>query len=92
MITRLKVYQLEKRFNSVQRGKGPFVVRDITKDGRLLDKNDYVLTDQEVERIKKEDMEIHQKNGTVVLLLSYSKPKMKPGSATIPYHVNPYKG
>lgn len=96
MITHTKVRQLEKRFIRSPKGRGPFVVRDVTEDGRLLDKEDFVMTDQEVKLVKKEDEEIDRLNGKIIFLTQYSYPetgpKLKPGSATVPYHVRPDYG
>lgn len=91
MITHTKVRQLEKRLTGSPKGNGPFVVRDITEDGRLLDKEDFVMTNEEVKRIKREDKEIDRLHGTIVLVTQYADPetglKFKHGSATTPYHV-----
>lgn len=96
MITHAKVQQLEKRFIRSPKGSRPFVVRDITEDGRLLDKEGYVMTNEEVKLIKKEDMEIDKLNGKIILVTQYSdpqtEPKLKPGSATVSYHVKPDYG
>jgi hypothetical protein len=93
MITRSKVSRLEEKFARMDRKQnGGIVVRDITEDGRLLDSNDYVMSEKEVELVKKEDKEMSERGKVIVCLLSYSEPKLKPDSATKPYHVDPYRG
>lgn len=96
MITHTKVRQLEKRFIRSPNGTGPFVVHDVTEDGRLLDKESFVMTDEEVKLVKEEDNEIDRLNGKIILVTQYSYPetgpKLKSGSATVPYHVRPDYG
>ena len=93
MSSKLKIKQLEKKYKQVTRNRDKvFVVRDITEDGRLLDKDAYIMTEEEVRQISKQDAEIHKQGGTVVLLTSYRDLKLKSNSATKPYYVNPYKG
>ena len=92
MITRMKVRQIEDRFTRSSKGSRPIICHDITEDGRLLDKDDYVMTKQEVRLIEKEDEEIHKRGGIVFFLTSYCEPKFKTDSETVPYYVKPYKG
>ncbi len=92
MSTKLKIKQLEKKYKLIARQQGKTMVyHDITNDGRLLDKEDFIMTKEEVKQIAKEDAEVHKNDGILVFMLSYSEPKMKPNSATEPYHINSYK-
>lgn len=92
MITRSKLNQLEEKLAQINRkNDGGILWRDITEDGRLLDSNDYIMTDQEVKLIKQEDEEVKQRGYTIFCLLSYCEPKLKPKSSTTPYFVDTYK-
>lgn len=84
MTTRTKIIRLEKRFLSNAKLKeGGLVVRTITRDGRLLDKDGYLLSAAEIRKIQTDNLEAKERGCTVVNLVSYSTPKVKPANTTI---------
>lgn len=89
MINKTKVNQLERRFNQTDKGKGPVVCHKLTYDGRLVDEEGFVMTNDEVKLVADEDKKTNERRGIVVLIRNTDdeeeKPKLKPGSATIPY-------
>lgn len=86
MITRSKLNQLEEKLAKINRkNNGGVLWRDITEDGRLLDGDDYIMSDQEVKLIRQEDEKAKQQGYIIFCLLSLSDPKMRPDSSMIPY-------
>lgn len=82
MITRNRIISLEKRFlNNTRLNDGGIVIRSITQDGRLLDKDNYLLTSAEVKKIEKDNLKIKERGCTIVNLVSYEVSKVKPSSS-----------
>lgn len=91
MITSLKIHQLEKRLNRSR--KGHFIVwHELTEDGRLIDKNGFVMNKEEVWQIEKEDKLADEMGNRVFFEVSLNEPKLKQRSVTVPYWIDPYKG
>ena len=84
MITRTKVKQLEKRYTRRAHADGKRIIScDVTEDGRLLDDEGYVMTDEEVKQFKAKNEETGV--DIVICERSYEEPKLKAGSTTVPY-------
>lgn len=86
MITLTKIKQLESNFSKRQRKFELIIWHDISKDGRLLDKDGYVMTTQESDSIEKSDREYREIGGKVFFEESCTDPKIKPNSTSNAYH------
>lgn len=86
MTTHATIRRLERRLIQSAKGKRFLIWRDITEDGRLLDANGFVVTEEEIRLIQKEDAEARERGGIVCCKVSYRKPKLKPKSTTVPYY------
>jgi hypothetical protein len=91
MITKSKLHQLEKRFTKTRVGKGYIVWHNVDEGGRLVDKDGYIMTNNEVEFIRKSDRVERENGGTVFCEILTYRAKLKPGSATIPYNKDLHK-
>lgn len=77
MITRATIKQLEKRYNRISNKDNVIVVRHVTQDNKLMDQEGYLLSEDEVKRVKKEDEKVENGRGLVVYLTSYGEPKTR---------------
>ena len=84
MITRSRIRQLERRLLKTDKGEYLLIKHHISDDGRLLDKDGFVMTEEEVKQVAKEDQKT-QERPRVMVFIKDGDPKLKPGSTTIPY-------
>lgn len=86
MITRSKLIHLEEKLVRVNRKNHSGVLwRDIAEDGRLIDGQGYIMTDEEVAITKYEDKVAQQQGYKIFCLTDLSDPKIKDGSSVAPY-------
>ena len=78
MITKTKIKQLERKARHITISRNRrLTVRNVIKDGRYVDEDGYLLTEEEIRLMKKENQEITKNGGIIIDLLSYQYPKNK---------------
>lgn len=87
MTTHATIRRLELRLIQSAKGKRTLIWRDITQDGRLLDANGFVVTEEAMRLTQKGDAEARERGGIMCYKVSYRIPNLKPESATVPYYV-----
>lgn len=78
MITKLKLKQLEKRYGQVIGKRRRLILRYVSLDGRLLDKEGYLLTNEEIAQVKKENEEAAQVGNIIFTITQYDEPQIRP--------------
>ena len=80
MTTKVKVKQLEKKYNRIIKKikENPMVIRNFSFcSHRLVDKDGYLLNKNEIKQVQEDNEKVKNKNGLVVYLTTYFKPREK---------------
>ena len=77
MSTIITIKRLEKKFREKITHKKFLVCQNISLDGRWMDDDGYLLSDDEIKKIYKQHDEARKNGGTLILKTTYSKPKIR---------------